>query len=512
LTPANFKKAKIERQAHPRFASSLNSGARFYRAIMLIVPMLILAGCTVGPTYKAGQADLPSSFSEPTSLATSTNNPMAPLDDWWVVFQDKTLDALMQEAAHLAPDLALADARIREARALRRLATSDKFPTVDAGAAYDRNHGSRNVPIGVPPGGLGPGEDSDLWQAGFDASWEIDIFGGIRREVESANAIYQAELASRQNVALTLFAEIARSYIELRSIQEQLAITRDHLSIQQTALSLVQSQFNAGLNSSRDLAGVQADVSAVEAQIPFLVRDEHAAIYRIAVLVGRNPEDLLAELSRSAAIQNIAPPDVPVGLPSDLLRRRPDISVAERSLAAATSRIGATKADLYPHFYLTGIAGLESLNFNSFFDAASGYYSIGPTITWKVFDADKVRSKVLAERARTDQAAVTYQMTVLNALKEVETALVSYTQAKVRRDSLAGEITADRKNLVLAKQLYNRGVEDFFPVLDAEKTLDAAEYELAGSDQETGAALIALYKSLGGGWQITERDQVGRGK
>lgn len=503
MTPAN-----PQTDARPARVPSLKSAARFRCAATLVAPWLILTGCAVGPDYQTPQPALPAHFSEPVSSSTATNSPMVPVDDWWTIFQDKTLDALMQEAARSAPDLAMADARIREARALRRLAYADQYPTVNAGGLYNRNHGSLNVPIGVPPGGLGPDENSDLWQAGFDASWEIDVFGGIRRQVQSANAAYQAELASRQNVALTLYAEIARNYVDLRSTQKQLAVLQDNLSVQTTASSLVQSRFNAGLSSSRDLSAARADVSAIEARIPPLVTDEHAAIYRIAVLVGRNPGDLLSELSASSPIQTVAPPDVPVGLPSDLLRRRPDISVAERQLAAATARIGAAKADLYPHFYLTGLAGLESLNFNSFFNAASGYYSVGPDITWKVFDAGKVRAKVLAERARTDEAAVAYQTTVLNALKEVETALVSYAEAKVRRDSLAREIDADRTNLELAKQLYNRGVEDFFTVLDAEKTMDSADYELAGSDQETGTSLIALYKSLGGGWKTNAPGQT----
>jgi NodT family efflux transporter outer membrane factor (OMF) lipoprotein len=249
------------------------------------------------------------------------------------------------------------------------------------------------------------------------------------------------------------------------------------------------------------VADAQAGVSTVEAQIPTLVTEEHASIYRIGVLVGRNPEDLLAKLVASAPVQDAAPPDVPVGLPSDLLRRRPDIRVAERRLAMANARIGVAKADLYPHFYLTGLAGLESLNFHSFFNAASGYYQVGPGITWNVFDANKIRSEVLAERARTDQAAVAYQMAVLNALKEVETALVSYAQDEIRNHSLADETAADRTTLALSKQLYARGVEDYYSVLNAQQNLDVAEYELAGSDRDALISLIALYKSLGGGWE-----------
>ena len=435
---------------------STGSLASFYYPFMTAVMMFILTGCTVGPQYSVPKPAMPASFSEHLVSAPTTDTDIVVAEKWWFVFNDATLNKLMQEAVRSAPDLAIANARVREARALRHFFKADQFPTIDAGGTYARTHGSLNVPIGVPPGGLGPGQNSDLWQAGFDASWEVDIFGGVRRKVESADASYQVAVESMRDVALTLFAEISRNYIELRSTQRRLAITRNNLSIQRDSLSLIQSKFNAGLSSSQDVSKAQADVAAAEAQIPALVTDEHASIYLIGVLVGRNPEELLAELDEPQSLQNVVAPDVPTGLPSDLLRRRPDIRAAERRVAAQNAKIGVARADLYPHFYLTGIAGLESLSSGTFLNAASRYYSVGPEITWKVFDASKVRSEVLIERARTDQAAAAYQATVFNALKEVETALVSYAQAQIRRDSLAGEVAADRKTLELLRQLYNR--------------------------------------------------------
>jgi outer membrane protein, multidrug efflux system len=498
VTPANW-------MSRAREWPNLLSAARqtFASAVTAAAMILILAGCSVGPNYSVPKPALPAKFSEATVPITLTNAASSVSERWWAVFNDPTLNELVQQAIRSAPDLAMADARIREARALRRFIGADQFPTVDAGAFYARSRGSSALPVGIPPEGLGPGIDSDLWQAGFDASWEVDIFGGVRRKVESVNASYQVAVESKRDVALILFAEISRDYTDLLSTQRQLAITRDNLAIYHDLLSLVKSQFNAGLTSSQDVAKAQADVSAAEAQIPALIRDGRAYIYLIGVLIGQNPEDLLAELDEPQSIQGVVPPDVPpdvpVGLPSDLLRRRPDIRAAVRRMPAQTAKIGVAKADLYPHFFLTGITGLESLNFSSFFSATSGYYSVGPGITWKVFDASKVRSEVLMERARTDQSAAYYQTTVPNALKEVETALVSYAQAQVRHHSLADEAAADRNALELSRQLYNRGVEDFFVVLDAEKTLNSTEYELAVSDRDTAVALISLYKSLGGG-------------
>ncbi|ANB76396.1 hypothetical protein AYM40_29630 [Paraburkholderia phytofirmans OLGA172] len=406
----------------------------------------------------------------------------------------------MADALQSAPDLAVAQARISEARALRGIAGADQYPTADVGAKYDRTHGSANVPVGVPPGGLGPGANGNLWQAGFDASWEIDVFGGKRRGVEAADASYQATVADLGDVELTLLAEVARNYIELRGVQRQLAVARNTLSIQNDSLSLTRSQFDAGLASRLDVLRAQAQVSDTEAAVPTSEADERASIYHIGALIGHPPEQLLAQLDTPQAIP-LAVVDVPVGLPSDLLRRRPDIRAAERRIAAANARIGVAQADLYPHFSLTSVAGLESLNASTFLTAPSRYFSIGPNISWLIFDAGKVRFEMRAEEARTDQAAAVYQRTVLGALRDVETALVSYAQSQVRHERLTAEVTADREAVCIATRLYRQGLNDFLSVLDAERSLYAADDKLAQSDRDTALALVALYKALGGGWQ-----------
>ena len=461
----------------------------------------LLAGCTVGPDYVPPKPAMPASFTEHTDPAASAAQAApASNDAWWQGFGDATLDSLMADALHSAPDLAVAEARIREARALRGIAGADLYPTADVGAQYDRTHGSANVPIGVPPGGLGPGANGNLWQTGFDASWEIDVFGGKRRGVEAADASYQAIVADRGDVELTLLAEVARNYIELRGVQRQLAVARSNLSIQQDSLSLTRSQFDAGLASRLDVLRAQAQVSDTEAAVPTFEANERASIYRIGALIGQPPEQLLAQLDPPQAIPS-AIADVPVGLPSDLLRRRPDIRAAERRIAAANARIGVAQADLYPHFSLTGVAGLESLNASTFLSAPSRYFSIGPSINWLIFDAGKVRFEMHAEEARTAQATAAYQRTVLDALRDVETALVSYAQSKVRHERLAAEVTADREAVTIATRLYKQGLNDFLSVLDAERSLYAADDKLAQSERDTALDLVALYKALGGGWQ-----------
>ncbi len=467
----------------------------------------VLAGCTVGPDYVAPTAALPSGFTE---TAGPDGAPM-PANAWWKAFGDATLDQLMAEAQQSAPALAEARARLREVRALQGIAVSAEYPTADAGAGYDHTRGSANVPIGVPPGGLGPGEYGNLWQAGFDASWEVDLFGGRRRAVESADAAYEAAVADRADVELSLLAEVARNYMELRGAQRQLAVAQENLAIQQDALHITQAQFGAGLAPRLDLLRAQAQVADTGASIPAFEADARASIYRIGALVGRAPEELVGRLD---APQPIPPalPQVPPGLPSDLLLRRPDIRAAERRIATANARIGVATADLYPHFSLTGIAGLESLSAKSFPNASSSYFAVGPSVSWLIFDAGKVRFQISAEQARTDQATAAYQRTVLGALRDVETALLACARNSERSGELAAEVDADRQAVEVATQLYAKGLSDFLSVLDAERSLDAAQDQQAQNDRDAALALVALYKALGGGWTTTSDAGSGTGR
>ncbi len=461
---------------------------------------LLLASCSaVGPDYAEPKPPVADHFTEATRPTAQASDAPFVDDAWWTHFGDATLDALIAQALESAPDLAAAQARVREARALQGVAGANRYPTADAGGLYARNLGSDNVPTGVPPGGLGPGIHSNLWQAGFDATWEIDIFGGIRRNLEAADANYQAVAEDRADVTLTLLAEVARDYIELRGAQRRIEVAQKNLAIEQDLQGLTQSLMTAGLAPRQDLLRAEAQVRDIQAAIPSFETDERTAAYRIAALISRPFSEVSAELSVPGPIPQSASA-VPVGLPSDLLKRRPDVRAAERRIAAANARIGVIQADLYPHFSLTGAAGLESLQFSSFGNASSGYYQIGPGITWRIFDAGKIRFEVQAASARTAAATAVYERSVLEAFRDVETALVSYADTKVRRNELAAESDADREATDIAKLLYERGLESFLPVLDAERSLYAADDALAQSERDSALALVALYKSLGGGW------------
>jgi outer membrane protein, multidrug efflux system len=461
---------------------------------------LLVAGCrAVGPDYAAPKPSVPASFAEAGRASGQVSEAPFSDDAWWRNFEDSTLDALIAQALKSAPDLTEAQARVREARALQGIAGAGRYPSADATGEYARNLGSNNVPTGVPPGGLGPGIHSNLWQAGFDASWEIDIFGGVRRTIEAADANFQAVAEDRADVILTLLAEVARDYIDLRGAQRRIEVAQKNLAIEKDLLALTQSLLAAGLAPRQDMLRAEAQVRDIEAAIPEFETDERAAAYRIAALIGRPFTEVSAELSTPRPIPQSSS-EVPVGLPSELLKRRPDVRSAERRIAAANARIGIAQADLYPHFSLTGVAGIESLSFSSFGNASSGYYQIGPGITWRIFDAGRIRFQVQAESARTAEATAAYERSVLDAFRDVETALVSCANTKVRRNQLAAESAADTEATDIAKLLYERGVESFLPVLDAERSLYAADDALAQSERDSALALIALYKSLGGGW------------
>jgi outer membrane protein, multidrug efflux system len=479
------------------------------RLLHLAWVTLLISGCiTVGPDYAPPKPQAAARFAEATA-SEDAHIPQPTDDAWWKNLGDPVLESLLEDALKSAPNIAEAQARVREARALAGFAGATRFPTADAGGLYTRNLGSDNVPTGVPPGGLGPGVRSNLWLAGFDASWEIDVFGAQRRTIESAEANLQAVTEDRADVVLTLLAEVARDYVELRGAQRRIEVARKDLGIEQDLQTLTHSLLSAGLAPQQDVLRAQAQVADTQAIIPALNTDERAAAYRIASLTGDSSAEIVAKLSVPGPIPH-AVSEVPVGLPSDLLLRRPDVRAAERRIAAANARIGVAKADLYPHFSLTGVAGIESLNLASFASGSSGYYQIGPGISWRIFDAGRIRFQVLAESARTDAAAVAYQRSVLDAFNDVETALVAYANAQSRREKFAAESAADAEATRIARVLYERGIENFLTVLDAERSLYAADDALAQSERDSALALIALYKSLGGGWRAASSEMAGR--
>jgi NodT family efflux transporter outer membrane factor (OMF) lipoprotein len=464
-----------------------------------IVSLLGAAGCVVGPSYHPLPANAPATWSLPVSdgLTDKASSPSA----WWLSFNDAELDSLVERAIQSNLDLRVAEARVRQARAVRGGSAADLMPAVNASASADRAKQSQNQPffgaLALPPNF--PFEYS-VYQVGFDASWELDLFGGKRRALEAATADWQGALEARNDTLVSFLAETGRNYIELRGTQQRLQIARRDVTLQQEALELARLRLQEGIATDLDVTRAAALLASMQAAIPPLETSMRSAIYGLAVLLGQAPGDLVSELSPPGVLPPV-PRGVPVGLPAQLLRRRPDVRRAERQLAAETARIGVAQSDWFPKVSLTADAGAESVSVNNLFAPGSRFWSLGPSLQWKALDFGRVRAEVNAQTAAQQAALATYQKTVLVALEETEVAILTYAQEQVRQRALAEAVLQYRRTLDLADALYKHGRVSFLDVLDARRSLYASDDQLALSDQNVSLDLIALYKALGGGWE-----------
>lgn len=463
--------------------------------VMAAVCLAIFAGCAVGPDYHPPETQTTAQWSSPLN-GVETNAP-ANLAAWWKHFGDSNLDSLMTMAVQSNLTLQVAEAHVRESRAERDAAAGSLWPSLGSSGAYSRNRWGQN---GFPPVPAGIPLDYNLYSAGFDAGWELDVFGGTRRTVESANAEIQVAEYNQRDVLVSLLAETARNYIEMRGYQQRLAITLGNIKVQEEILDLTSNRFEHGLSSDLDVQQATALLTATEAEVPSLETGFDQSFHHLAVLLGQPPGALTNDFSVDGTIP-LTPPEVPVGLPSDLLQRRPDVQRAERELAAATARIGVAKADLFPKFSLTGIGGLESISADNWVDYASRYWTAGPTVQWEIFAAGSIRANIRVQNARQEQALDAYLQTVLVALEDTENALTAYAREQVRRESLTRSVEADQQALELSTQLYKSGLADFLQVLDSERTLYETQDSLVQSSQAVSINLVQLYKALGGGWE-----------
>lgn len=475
-------------------------------AILVTAPLLLtLAGCTVGPNYSTPQVATPEAFANLDAaqpLGIRGDQPGTSLAAWWNDLGDATLASLIQRAVEGNRDLRIAVARVDEARALRGIAASGQFPRVDIGAGADRSRQSETT--GIP--GQGDRENASV-RLGVDASWEIDVFGGVRREVQAADADLQSLEEQRHFVLISLAAEVARAYIDLRSNQHRTLVTDRSIAAQAESVDLTRSRLEAGLAAELEVAQAQAQLAVRRSQRPPLTAAGRAALHRLAVLLGQAPGSLNDELATTAAMPT-APTNVAVGLPSDLLRRRPDVRAAERRIAAATARVGVATADLFPRFSLTGSFGLSSSAGDRLFDMNSRTWSIGPTMRWNIFDAGAVRRSIDAANQRERQAFFAYEQTVLTSLEEVENALVQLSSEEDRRGALREAVRANQRAVELATERYRTGVGDFLNVLESQRQLYDAEDQLVQSETATLRSVIALYLALGGGWDAGQGPQT----
>ncbi len=464
----------------------------------------VLSGCQVGPNYhQPTTSNLPASFDHADQLSASTH--AVPIDPatWWTVFHDPQLDSLIRSAGASNLDLRIASARVLEAKALRGVARSAWMPNLDASGAASRSRGSENAQAGRQARALGGSLVGNQFESGFDMSWEVDVFGGVRRGVEAADAELGASEATRRDVMVSVLSEVGLTYLDLRGAQRQLAVARDNLRLQQDALALATDRLRSGLVSESDAARAALEVATTRSRIPPLEESCDRAIHRLGILLGRSPNSLRLELTASNPIPT-TPPRIPVGLPSELIRRRPDIQVAERRLAAATARVGQATAEYFPKFYLTGAAGLQSIDSSDFFNAGSRFWTLGPSLRWPILNGGRIRQSIRIQNARQEQAALVYEQTVLRSLEEVENALVAFGHEQERHEALIESQSAAARSHQIALDRYRGGLTDFISVLDAERSLLASQDSVAQSDRLLGQHLVRLFKALGGGWEATD--------
>jgi multidrug efflux system outer membrane protein len=452
----------------------------------------VLAACAFGPNYHRPATPVPPQF---VNVGQPGFNGADVEAKFWTLFNDPKLDRLVNDSLMANKDLQRARANLQASRAARRLAGFDLFPTVTAAASYTKRRESRNQ----LPAIISKDRTLDDADVGFDAFWELDFFGRVRRGIQAARAEEQASAASLRDVQVTVTAEVARNYFVLRGLQEQLAVAVRNADNQDQTWKLTQVRLEAGRGTELDSARAEAQLKTTLASVPPLESSIATTIYRLSVLTGRLPVALVAELQAPEPLQQL-PPLNAVGDPATLLRRRPDIRVAERSLAASTARIGVAVGDLFPKVTFTGSVGYDAVTFGGLGKRGTDTYSIGPAISWAAFDLGRVGARIKIAHAQADADLATYESSVLGALEETEGALITYGRAQSRRDLLTQAAAASERAADLARQRFQGGLTDFVNVLDAEREALTVQDSLAQSHTQTATALVAVYKALGGGW------------
>ena len=496
-----------------------------------------LPACTVGPNFEAPSPWSPSSwFASRPQPATLASLPVAePVDPaWWAIFNDPVLTGLMTRVATENLDVRVASIRLAEARAQRGISAADEFPKFNGNTSITRERLSPRGVIGVLGGGAsgsnGAGTSSatgsnglggtqgappsasassgrgipafDLYQAGFDATWELDLWGRVRRAVESADAQVDSSNEARRQTLVSSLAELARDYIQLRGTQETLRITRDNLAANRESATLTSERARGGLATDLDVANARQAVESTAADIPQLEQQQEQAVNAIALLLGAPPGALAAQLLPPKPVPPV-PPRVPVGLPSELVRRRPDIRQSEAQLHGATADIGEAQAEFFPKVTLSGSFALQALALKDLGNFGARTYGIGPSITIPIFEGGRLTRTLELRKAQQQEAAINFQKTVLGAFHDVDNALIAYRAEQLRRDRLAAAVAQARQARSLANQRFRQGLSDFLEVLTAQRTVLAAEQQLATSTTTVSTNLVALYKALGGGWETT---------
>jgi len=471
---------------------SAKSVLKWFGILTIIGAVLATAGCmSVGPDYVKPDTKAPDRWHSTlkNGLMSGSDSPQA-LTAWWSELKDPALTGLINRAVANNLDVKEARARIREARARRNIRQAGQYPTVTAEGSATKSRTS---------GANGTDTESDLYSVGFDAGWELDLFGGVRRSVESAEADIEASQESLHQTMVSLLAEVALNYVETRTFQARIDVARANLRSQEETYRIVDSKYRAGLSNELSVQQALYNLSGTQSQIPALETKLEQAKNRLAVLLGLMPGKLHPELEAHGQIP-VTPVTLAIGIPADALRQRPDVRRAERLLAAQTARIGTAKADLYPKIRLGGSIGLESLSAGDLFSNATRIWHLGPSISWPVFDAGAIRNNITVQTELQEQTLYQYESAVMTALEEVENNLTAFVNEQIRRQSLIEADKAARKAVMLAEYQYKAGLVDFSIVLEAQRSASSFQDSLAQSEGAVIINLIRLYKSMGGGW------------
>jgi NodT family efflux transporter outer membrane factor (OMF) lipoprotein len=484
-----------------------------FPSAVLLASVVLLSACSVGPTFVPPEPVHPDQWNATAATATQTKSlPVAESVDrqWWKLFSDPTLNELITRAQSANLDLRITALRLAQSREQRHAVAGNRLPTINASASYQRQRQSevgvntRMIDVIGPPGNRDAiidalAEPFDVYQAGFDASWELDLWGRVRHSVESADASVAAGIEELHDAQLTLMAEVARNYVELRGMQDQLRIAVDDVAAGEDLLKLTEYRAAGGLVTDLDVQRQRGRLAEARARVPQLQQQESQIINSLALLLGEQPGVLQGQLSSAAAVPAV-PPKIAIGVPSEVARRRPDIRRAEARLHAATADIGVAVADLYPRITLTGSFVQQSLANSDLSDWGARQWVVGPSLQLPIFDGARRRATVELRKLQQQEAAIAYQRTVLRAWHEIDNALTAYSAEQTRNDELAQSVSASRAAYDLANTRYEHGLTDFLIALDAQRTLLQAQRAYSDSTTTISTQLVALYKALGGGW------------
>lgn len=464
----------------------------------LLCGLLLLGGCTlVGPDYLPPKSQTPADWQAPLAGGLTAGPAAAErLADWWQVFNDPLLASLIERAAERNLDLREARARLREARASRAISRAGLWPELVGNAAANRHRSSASTNSGAT---------ANYYAVGFDAGWELDLFGGTRRAVEAAQANLEAVTANLHDLQVSLAAEIALNYLDVRTFQARLAHATASIKNQQTSLELKNSLYASGLATELEVQETRQLLAELQVDLPDLETGLNAAGNRLTALLGEAPGALATELASRQPIPEL-PAELAVGIPADLLRRRPDIRQSERQLAAQTARIGVATAELYPRFSLSGLLGLEAVSSGDLLQSSSRVWQVGPSLGWNIFNAGSVRQNIEVQNARQQQALAAYEKTLLEALEEVENALFAYAREQTKYEALAMALTAAARREEITEDRYRSGLAAYKDVLEVKHARIQLQDALSRSSGVRSANLVRLYKALGGGWTPSARE------